>query len=302
MVALGGVVVHDVEDHLDARGVQGFDHGLELSDLLSAGAAGRIGVVRGEEADRVVAPVVGQAPFLEHRVMDELVDGHELDGRDPQVPEVADDRRMAHAGVGAAHLLGDLRVEHRHALDVGLVDDRLRVVVMGAALCAPVEVRADDHRHEGVVDGVLVVGGVRGVEIVGVQRVRGRHRPVEGLGVGIEQELRRIAPRPRAGVEGPVDAVAVPLSRSDAREVDVPHVGVDLGHLDSLLSAPVVEQAQLDAFGDGGEQREVRPRSVEGRAERGGGSRPGLHATSFPRPALVRGIARVDFPGRPLTC
>ena len=36
MVALGGVVVDDVEDHLDAGVVQPLDHGLELG-----GSAGR---------------------------------------------------------------------------------------------------------------------------------------------------------------------------------------------------------------------------------------------------------------------
>jgi hypothetical protein len=64
LVALGGVVVHDVEDDLDVRLVQGFDHGLELVDLFAAPTT-RIAVVRGEEADRVVTPVVGQALGLQ---------------------------------------------------------------------------------------------------------------------------------------------------------------------------------------------------------------------------------------------
>ena len=38
VVALGGVVVDDVEDHLDARPVQRPDHRLELQHLLAAGA------------------------------------------------------------------------------------------------------------------------------------------------------------------------------------------------------------------------------------------------------------------------
>ena len=35
MVALGGVVVDDVEDHLDARGVEVLDHLAELLHLLT---------------------------------------------------------------------------------------------------------------------------------------------------------------------------------------------------------------------------------------------------------------------------
>jgi hypothetical protein len=58
VVALGGVVVDDVEDHLDAGLVQRLDHRLELQHLLPAGAVGGVPVVRGEEADGVVAPVV----------------------------------------------------------------------------------------------------------------------------------------------------------------------------------------------------------------------------------------------------
>ena len=41
VVALGGVVVDDVEDHLDAGLVQRPDHRLELGDLLAPLAAGR---------------------------------------------------------------------------------------------------------------------------------------------------------------------------------------------------------------------------------------------------------------------
>ena len=40
VVALGGVVVDDVEDHLDIGLVEGLDHPLELLDLLAAGAVG----------------------------------------------------------------------------------------------------------------------------------------------------------------------------------------------------------------------------------------------------------------------
>ena len=41
VVALGGVVVDDVEDHLDAGAVQRLDHALELAHLLAAGGRWR---------------------------------------------------------------------------------------------------------------------------------------------------------------------------------------------------------------------------------------------------------------------
>ena len=147
VVALRRVVVDDVEDDLDVGGVQGLHHRLELRDLRAGILRGRVTVVRGEVADRVVAPVVRQALGLQRRVVRELLDRHELDRGDPQLRQVLDDRGVRHARVGAAQLLRDVRVAHRHALDVGLVDDRLRVVVSRAVIPLPVEEGVD---HDGV--------------------------------------------------------------------------------------------------------------------------------------------------------
>ena len=112
VVALGRVVVDHVEDHLDPRGVQGLDHGLELLDLLAGltlrglATAGGVRRVRGEEAEGVVAPVVAQ-PLVEQRaVLDELVHRHQLDRGDPEPGQVGGDRGVREAGVGAAQLLG----------------------------------------------------------------------------------------------------------------------------------------------------------------------------------------------------
>ena len=60
VVALRGVVVDHVEDHLDAGAVQRLDHALELAHLLAADAGRGVVGERREEADRRVAPVVGQ--------------------------------------------------------------------------------------------------------------------------------------------------------------------------------------------------------------------------------------------------
>ena len=87
------------------------DHGLEFLDLLAGVAGGAVGVLRGEEADGVVAPVVVQALVLQGAVVDELVHRHQLDRGDAELLQVRDDRRVRHAGVGAALFLGDLRVQ-----------------------------------------------------------------------------------------------------------------------------------------------------------------------------------------------
>src|SRR4029453_4553568 len=53
VVALGGVVVDDVEDHLDAGRVQLLDHRLELQHLTAAAAGGAVVGVGGEVAGGV---------------------------------------------------------------------------------------------------------------------------------------------------------------------------------------------------------------------------------------------------------
>ena len=59
VVALDGVVVHHVDDHLDPGRVQRFHHRLEFGYLATVAASGSgIAVVRGEIADGVIAKVV----------------------------------------------------------------------------------------------------------------------------------------------------------------------------------------------------------------------------------------------------
>ena len=71
-------------------------------------AAERIAVMGGEKANRVVPPVIAQAPFCQTVVVDELVDGHQLDGSDAEALEMLDDRRVRHPGVSAPMCRRDL--------------------------------------------------------------------------------------------------------------------------------------------------------------------------------------------------
>ena len=61
MVALGGVVVDDVEDHLDPGAMQRLDHALELAHLIGRR---RVQRMRREVADRRVAPVVRETAVV----------------------------------------------------------------------------------------------------------------------------------------------------------------------------------------------------------------------------------------------
>ena len=64
------------------------------------------------------------------------------------------------------------------------------------------------------------------------------------------------------------------LARGDGRQVGVPDETVDLVEVDPGLGAVVGDQAQFDAIGDFGEQREVGAGAVVGGPERLGGTRP----------------------------
>src|SRR5690606_8248786 len=158
----------------------------ELGDLLAAGAAGGVGVVRGEESDGVVAPVVGQAPALQHAVVDELVHGHQLHRGDTEGGQMLHHGGVGEPGVGAAQFGGHLGVGAGEALDMGLVDHGVGVRAAGVPVVAPVEGGIGDHAQHGVAGAVRRVGPA-GVALV--QRGVVVDLPVHGGGVGVEQQL-----------------------------------------------------------------------------------------------------------------
>ena len=248
VVALGGVVVDDVEDDLDAGVVQRLDHALELAHLLARLAGGGVGRVRREEADRGVAPVVRQPALGEEGLVGDVVDGQQLHGGHAEAPQIVHGRIGGHPGVGAAQVLAHLGKGHREALDVGLVDDAVGERRVRRPVVLPVEARVDDH---GLRDRRRVVGVV-GLEVVVVTATRdiGMHvglveqdRPVDRLRVRVEQQLGRIEAVAGARVIGSVDAVPVVLSGVHAGDVAVPVERRPLGHPDAPLDVPRVEQA-----------------------------------------------------------
>ncbi len=92
---------------------------------------------------------------------------------------------------------------------------------------------------------------------------------VKSLAVRVEKEFARVTPQAAGGIVGAVDAETVELSGHHIRQIAVPTIAVDLFEADAPFLALAVDEAQLDGFGDLGEQREVRPpRTVVGCAER----------------------------------
>ena len=172
----------------------------------------RVGRVRGEEADRVVAPVVGHAARGERRLGDELVHRQQLDRRDAEVVEVVGHRRGAEAGVGAAQVLGDLVVQLGEALDVQLVDHRVAPAAPQSAGRRPSRSRrarprcAASRRPSRRCSRTVVLA------VVAEERRPGRRLAVDRLGVGVEQQLVGLKRRPCRGSHGPSARIAVALA------------------------------------------------------------------------------------------
>ncbi len=172
----------------------------------------------------------------------------------------------------------------------------------GPAVAAPVEERVDDDRQHVVPEAVLVVERLGLVELVGEQRLVAVHLPVDRLGVGVEQQLRRVAAVAVLGLVGPVHPVAVALPRLDAGQVGVVHEGVGLDHLHAGLGAGVVDQAELDGVGDLAEEREVDSCPVVRRTQRVRASWPDLHAApSRNDGSRTADVRRGVVPGAPET-
>ena len=142
MAALRRVVEHHVEQHLQPGRMQRLDHRLELGDLPAAAAGPHrrgVAVMRGEEADGVVAPVVGQAARGQMPGGDELVDGQQLDRGHPEAGQVLHHRRARQPRIGSPQRWRHVTARLGEPLDVQLIDDGVAVRRAGPPVCAPRE-------------------------------------------------------------------------------------------------------------------------------------------------------------------
>jgi hypothetical protein len=225
------------------------------------------------------------------------VHGHEFDRRDAELLQVVNDRRVGQGTVLAAQLLGNCRVQLGQALDVGFVDDALGIRDVRGSVSRPVEERIDHHAVHHVLRGVVVVLGVRVAEVVGEQRLVPVDLAAGRLGVGVEQQLRRVEPLARGWVVVAVHAVAVALSGLDGRKVRVPDVGVHLGEFHAGFRQFFVEQAEFDLVCCLTVEREVGAVAVEGCAERVRGSWPAFHVSPLKMSIQATGQRRLPRGG-----
>ncbi len=241
-VALGRVVVDDIENNLDIRIVDRVHHPPELGDP----AAAEITRLGRKKAQRIVAPEISQPARAQEPLVHEGVHGHELNGSDPERLQVGEDVAVAQAPKRAALVRPERGVTHRESAHVRLVDDRL--APRHAAARARRRAGRRDHRlrHERRavgVDGRCAVGRRRmRVELAGPGQ-----RTVDRARIRVEQQLVRVEAKTSGGIVGPGYAIAVALTRAQTRNVSSPHrVGVS-AHGDAARLAPVgVEQAEPD--------------------------------------------------------
>ncbi len=185
---------------------------------------------------------------------------------------MVDDARIGEAGEGAADVLGDVRPDRGHPLHVRLIDDGLGPGMLGRAVVAPGHggVDHDAFRHDE--GGVAAVGrGVAagGAEAIAEMRVVPADFALQRSRIRVDQQLVRIEAVPVRRIVGPVHAVAVELARPDLGQVAVPDLVGEFGQRDPLGLAPSlrIEEAELDLLRVGGEDGEIDPASIPGRAK-----------------------------------
>ena len=176
VIALGGVVVDDVEHHLDAGIMQPRHGGAERIQRIVL----RVARLGREERDRVVAPVVRQLLLDQPPVVDQAVDRQQLDGGDAELLEMIDHRGRGEPAIGAAQVRRHVLALLRQALDVGLVDDGVFPGDVGADFAAaPVEGLVDHDRLRHAARVVAAVEGkvlARAAGAVGEMRIA-PHQP-----------------------------------------------------------------------------------------------------------------------------
>jgi hypothetical protein len=218
--------------------------------------------MRGEERDRLVAPVVREAGRRILRIV--LEDGEQLDGRHAEVREIGN--LLDETRVRAASRRRDARARvPREPADMQLVDDRVGERSAGRAIVFPVVPVPSGHH---------ALHGGRQV----AARPHGR-RPIVGARhfhcapVRIQQQLVAVEPQPAIRRERPYRPEAVELARSDAWHERTPVVigpvrlGIQGDDVRRLLRVGVVEQEQLDARRISGKHAEVHAAVADGGPE-----------------------------------
>ncbi len=281
MVAFCCVVVYDVQNNLDVCGMQAANHRLKLMDRVHCAGA-KMQVWR-KIGKGVVPPVIAQMLFGERVVVDMVMDGHQFDGRYPQLPQVAYNRFRRQPCIGPPERFRDSWVSGRQALHVGFINNRFVPGVPRRRVILPVVARID---HLGKRRIGRVVTRIRnqvflvmaeGIAIHGVV-------PTDGSGnlfrIRVCEELCRIETMPGSGIVRSINTIGIAPSRPRIGKINVPdpvglllHVDLFIGFLRILC----VKQTELYGGCVMRKDRKVHPLAIPACTERIGTSGPGFH-------------------------
>ena len=157
MIAFAGVVVHHVENHLNARGVQRLHHFLELAHLAALVAGGAVARHGRKIAQRVVAPVIAQAFVDQISFIDEVMNRQQLNGSDAEILEVLDARWVRQPRIGTAKIFWYIGIAVAESLHVDFVNHRVGKRRLGLVVARPVEWIVDDDGLGNATRAVLLV-------------------------------------------------------------------------------------------------------------------------------------------------
>ena len=174
-------------------------------------------------------------------LIDEVMDGQQLDRSDAEFLQIVDAWLAGQASIGTAQVLRHGLVEFGEAADMHLVNDGVGEWNVGRAIALPVKAGIDD-------DGLGNAGG--GIPIVAGEVVAGGHvvrkdgcLPVDlagdCFGVGIDKELVGVEAQALFRLPGAFDAIAVTLPGLDVADQPVPNESGALTQRDAVDLIPV---------------------------------------------------------------
>src|SRR4029077_746756 len=132
---------------------------------------------------------------------------------------------MRQSRVGAAKIFRYLRMQHREAFHMQLVNYRLMPWNAQLRIVAPVKVRIDYHALRDERRAVAIVAAqvfVRMTNRVAEQCIVPAEEPVDRLGVWINQQLGRIETLPVVWIVRPIHPIAISQARLGPLQIDMP--------------------------------------------------------------------------------
>jgi hypothetical protein len=263
-IALGGVVVYHIENHLDAGAMQFLHHVTKL--IEAAERIVLVGAVRqvwSEERDGVVTPIIDE-PRRRIRGI-ELIDRQKFHGCNAKISQVrnlVDDSEVC-ASMSVDNTGGWVagKATHMH-----LVDDCVPKEPMYRSVTLPIEDGEIGHHTLHRDRGIVTRLARCSTTVVASDR--------DAFAVRIEQDLLAVESLTGCRIAWSVSTIAIELPMLDPRQEDMPIVrssvsdGIESDRLRWTRIVRVIEQNNLHSLGAGREDAEVGPLRRHARAQR----------------------------------